>query len=315
MQAGLPGLAPTLPAALRIALAVIHQPFPRRADGQQLQQGLVVAALQACLPAPVGAPGGPAQAAQQQTVEPGFPVLAGQAQVAHGGFQRCFGLLRQLGDTRAQVAPRAEHAEPTIRQHAAAPGLIQPDASIRAPVGLLVVEPGGAALADLLSNQRRPAGQGDARFGQVFQQRQAVGVLRLGIQGAEQLLDCPRLVLLGHCLLQVTWADAAGLPGLPVVRGGQAQAAAGTLPELLGDGLPGLVATFPQGADGDHAVQRPGRRDAFTGLPGGAVQGVPVEAGEVFVRGHGRSPVARDGACGALTGHKRKVRRVKCSSR
>ena len=50
-------------------------------------------------------------------------------------------------------------------------------------------------------------------------------------------------------------------------------------------------------------------------LPGGAVQGVPVEAGEVFVRGHGRSPVARDGACGALTGHKRKVRRVKCSSR
>jgi hypothetical protein len=224
-------------------------------------------------------------------------------------------LLRQLGDTRAQVAPRAEYAEPTIRQHAGAPGLIQPYTGIRAPVGLLVVEPGGAALADLLGDQCRPAGQGDARFGQVFQQRQAAGVFRGGVQSAEQLLDCPGLVLLGHCLLQVTWPDAAVLPGLPVVLGGQAQAAAGTLPELRGDGLPGLVATFPQGADGDHAVQRPGRRDAFTGLPGGAVQGVPVEAGEVFVRGHGRSPVARDGACGARIGHRRKVRRVKCSSR
>ena len=156
LQAGLPGRAPALPAALPIALAIVHQPLPGGADGQQLQSGRVILPLQVGLPALVRTPGGPPQAAQQQAVEPGRPVLSAQPEALHRGLKRRVGLQRQLGNAPVQVAAVNEYAQPSVCQHAAAPGLVQPGAGFRAPVGLFVVEPGGAALANLLGDQHWP---------------------------------------------------------------------------------------------------------------------------------------------------------------
>ena len=73
------------------------------------------------------------------------------------GLKRPVGLQRQLGNAPMQVAAVTEYAQPSVCQNAAAPGLVKPGAGIRAPVGLFVVEPGGAALANLLGDQHPPA--------------------------------------------------------------------------------------------------------------------------------------------------------------
>ena len=272
LHAGAAGLAlfpvrpPGRPGGIRVSLAIIEQGFPAQAYGQQVHQVVIIPAIQARLPALVGAPGRPTAYPHQHRLQVTAPLPRGYTQLLQGCGDLALRIHGQGSGACRYSRGAHQQRDTVVRAQGIAPTGVKATRLVRVPGCLVTIKVGGAELGHLVGDAVAPgrfALQIPPAVEQVTEQRHRSGGSLHPVQLRDELPGAQLTAACGQRLVQVVNCYLALVPCCAVIAGRQGHGRARHMCQCGRRLLEGLVDPAPVGVDRDHTIQRPTGRNAL----------------------------------------------------